>query len=64
MKIRLENGRFLKAIPISKLKKKGKIFPQNETNFEKKTGKTEKPKIKKIESNEVSRKLKGHLRLN
>ena len=58
MKIRLENGQFLKAIPISKFKKKGKIFPQNETNFEKKTEKTEKPKIKKIESNEVSKKLK------
>ena len=61
MKIRLENGRFLKAVPISKFKKKGKIFPQNETNFEKKP---EKPKIKKIESNEVSKKLKEHLRLN
>ena len=57
MKIRLENGQFLKAIPISKFKKKGKIFPQNETNFE-------KTKIKKIESNEVSKKLKKHLELN
>ena len=53
MKIRLENGRFLKAVSISKFKKKGEIFPQNETNFEKKTEKAEKPKKKKIESNEV-----------
>ena len=63
MKIRLENGRFLKAVSISKFKKKGEIFPQNETNFEKKTEKAEKPKIKKIESNEVSKKLKEHLEL-
>ncbi len=53
----MANGKFSKAIPISKFEKKGKIFPQNETNFEKKTEKTEKPKIKKIESNEVSKKL-------
>ena len=64
MKIRLENGRFLKAIPISKLKKKGKIFPQNEKNFEKKTEEAEKPKIKKIESNEVSKKLKKHFKID
>jgi hypothetical protein len=61
MKIRLENGQFLKAIPIWKFKKKGKIFSQDETNFEKKT---EKPKIEKIESNEVSKKLKEHLEIN
>jgi hypothetical protein len=60
MKVRLENGKFSKAVRISKFKKKGKIFPQNETKFEK----TEKPKIKKIESNEVSKKLKKHLKLN
>ena len=61
MRIRLVNGRFKKSISISKFKKKGQIFPQNETNFEKKT---EKPKIKKIESNEVSKKLKKHFKLD
>ena len=61
MRIRLVNGRFKKSISISKFEKKGKIFSQNETNFEKKT---EKTKIKKIESNEVSKKLKKHLELN
>jgi hypothetical protein len=64
MRIRLVNGRFKKSIFISKFKKKGQIFPQNEINFEKKTGKTEKPKIKKIECNSVSKKLKYHLKLN
>ena len=57
MKVRLENGKFSKAVRISKLKKKGKIFPQNEKKFE-------KPKIEKIESNEVSKKLKENLKLN
>ena len=61
MRIRLLNGRFKKIIFISKFKKKAQIFPQNEKNFEKKT---EKPKIKKIEINEVSKKLKEHLKLN
>ena len=61
MKVRLENGKFSKAVRISKFKKKGKIFPQNEKKFEKMT---EKQKIKKIESNEVSKKLKEHLKLN
>ena len=46
-------------MPILKFKK-GRIFPQNETKFEKKT---EKPKIEKKESNEVSKKLKEHLEL-
>ncbi len=36
-------------------------FKKNETNFEKKT---EKPKIKKIESDEVSKKLKKHFKLD
>ena len=57
MKVRLENGKFSKAVRILKFKKKGKIFPQNEKM-------TEKQKIKKIESNEVSKKLKEHLKLN
>ena len=61
MRIRLVNGRFKKSISISKLKKKGQIFPRNGTKFEKNT---EKPKIKKIESNEVSKKLKRHLKLH
>ena len=60
MRIRLANGRFKKSISISKFKKKGKIFPQNEKKFKKKT---EKPKIEKKESNEVSKKLKEHLEL-
>ena len=60
----MANGKFSKAIPISKFEKKGNIFPQNETNFEKKTEKTEKPKIKKIESNEVSKKLKKHFKID
>ena len=47
-------------MPILKFKK-GRIFPQNETKFEKMT---EKPNIEKIESNEVSKKLKKHLKLN
>ena len=64
MRIRLLNGRFKKSILISKFKKKGKIFPQNETNFEKKTEKAKNTKIKKIESNEVSKKLKKHLKLH
>ena len=55
MKVRLENGKFSKAVRISKFKKKGKIFQQNEKKFEKNT---EKQKIKKIESGEVSKKLK------
>jgi hypothetical protein len=57
MKVRLENGKFSKAVRISKFKKKGKIFPQNETNFEKKTEEAEKPKIKIIDSNEVSKNI-------
>jgi hypothetical protein len=61
MRIRLLNGRFKKSIFISKFKKKGQIFPQNEKNFEKKT---EKPKIKKIESKEVSKQLKKHFKLD
>ena len=61
MRIRLVNGRFKKSISISKFKKKGKIFPQNETNFEKKTEKTKKTKKKIIDNNEVSKNIQRHL---
>jgi len=30
MQIHLQNGKFSKAIPISKFEEKGQLFPQNE----------------------------------
>ena len=54
MKIRLKNGKFSKAIPISKFGEKGPIFLKNEKISEKNATKIKKEKTK---SNEISKKL-------
>ena len=54
VRIRQKNGQFLKAIPISKIGEKDKIFPKNEKISEKNATKIKKEKTK---SNEISKKL-------
>ena len=53
MQINLPNGKFSKAIPISKFEEKGKLFPQNKKISEKNTTEIKKEKTK---SNEISKK--------
>jgi len=53
MQINLPNGKFSKAILISKFEEKGQIFPQNEKISEKNATKMKKEKMK---SNEISKK--------
>ncbi len=53
MQIHLPNGKFSKAVPISKIGEKGQIFPQNEKISEKNATKMKKEKMK---SNEISKK--------
>ena len=54
VQIRQKNGRFLKAISISKIGEKGQLFPQNEKNSEKNATKI---KTEKTKSNEILKKL-------
>ena len=54
IKKRLLNGQFSKAIPIKNFEEKGQLFPQNEKNSGQNATKI---KIKKQESNEISKSL-------
>ncbi len=55
---------FQKQYIFQNSKKKGKFFRKMKQILKKKTEKAEKPKIKKIESKEVSKQLKKHFKLN